>query len=51
MLKEPLLNFFTSVDHSPIPQKDHRPSKMPEQVFEEGSNIQAGKIAGAKLDI
>lgn len=51
MFKEPLLDFFTSVDCSPIPQKDHWPSNVPEQVFEEGSNIQASEITSAKLDI
>jgi hypothetical protein len=51
MFKEPLLDFFTPVDGSPIPQQDHRPLKMPQQVFEEGSDIQSSEIACAKLEI
>ena len=47
----PLRNFFAPVDGAPIPQEDHRPLKMPEQVFKEGSDIQTGEIAGAKLKI
>lgn len=51
MGKKELLDFFPPVDGSPIPQQDHRTVKMPEQVSEEGSDIQPGEIPGARLDI
>jgi hypothetical protein len=51
MVKEKLLDFFPPMDSSSIPQQDHRTVKMPEQGFEEGSDIPAGEIPGARLDI
>src|SRR5579863_8699769 len=51
MVEKELLDFFPPVDSSSIPQQDHRTVKVPEQLFEEGSDIQAGEIAGARLDI
>ena len=51
MVKKELLDFFPPVDSSPIPQQHHRTVKMPEQVSEEGPDIQASEIPGATLDI
>lgn len=48
---EPLLDFPTAMDRSPIPQQDHRPPKMPEQVLQERSDIQPREIAGTKVKI
>jgi len=48
---DPQLDLTAAMDHSPIPQQDHRPPKMPEQVFEEGSDIQPREIAGTKMKI
>lgn len=51
MLNAPLLDFFSAVNGCPVPQQDHRPLKMLEQVLEGRSDIQAGEVPGAKLDI
>ncbi len=48
---EPLLDFPTAMDRSPIPQQDHGPPKMPDQVLKEGPNVQACEIVGAQLKI
>jgi len=48
---DPLVDLATAMDRSPIPQQDHGPPKMPEQVLQEGSDIQPREIAGAKIEI
>ncbi len=35
MSVDPLCDFPTAMDRSPIPQQDHGPPQMPEQVFKE----------------
>lgn len=49
--KEELPDFFTPVDGSRIPQEDHRTLTLPEQVFEERSDIQASEVPCAEHDI
>lgn len=51
MTKEELPDFFSPVDGSPVPQENHRPLKMFEQALEEGTDIQTGEIACAKLEV
>jgi hypothetical protein len=47
MASDLLLDFAAAMDGSLIPEQDHRPPKMPEQVFEKGPDIQPCEIAGA----
>lgn len=51
MASDPLFDLAAAMDGSPIPQQDHWPPKMPEQVFKECSDIQPCEIAGAKIEI
>jgi len=51
MTKKKLLDFFPSVDGSPIPQQNHRPPEMFEQAFKESTDIQTCEIACAKPKI
>jgi len=51
MLKEKLLDFFSSMNGGPIPQQENRSPKMPEEIFEEGTGIQAREIPRAKIEI
>jgi hypothetical protein len=51
MVKKKLLDFFPPMNGSPIPQQEDWSPKMPEEILEEGSDIQAREIPGAKLDI
>ena len=46
-----LFDLFSQMDGSPIPQKDHRPSKMFEQGSKKGSDIEAVKVPGLIPDI
>ncbi len=51
MASDPLRDFAAAMDGSPIPEQDHRPSKMPEQVCEKDPDIQPREIVGAKMEI
>jgi len=51
MASDPLFDLAAAMDGSPIPQQDHGPPKMPEQMVQEGSDIQPREIAGAKSEI
>jgi len=51
MVQEKLFDFFTAVDRSPIPQQDHRASKMFEQRFKERTNIQTVEVSRPKSEI
>jgi len=51
MLKEKLLDFFTSMDGSSIPQQDHGALEMFEQFVEERTDIQTVKIPRPKPKI
>jgi len=51
MLKEKLLDFFTSMDGPSIPQQDHGVLEMFEQFFKERTDIQTVKIPRPKPKI
>jgi hypothetical protein len=51
MFKEKLLNFFTSMDGSAIPQQEHGASEMFEQFFKERTDIQTVKIPPPKPEV
>jgi len=51
MVAEEGLDFLAAVNGSPVPQQDHRPPQMPEQVAEERPDLQPGEVPRAALDI
>ena len=50
MPRQKLLHFFAPMDGGPIPQKDQRPTKMFQQIFQKGSHIQPIQIPLPELD-
>lgn len=51
MASDPLRDFAAAMDDAPIPEQDHRPPKMPEQVCKKGPDLQPREIVGAKMEI
>jgi len=47
---DPLGDFPAAMDRTPVPQQDHRSPKVPEQVAQEGSDIQPCEIADPKRE-
>jgi len=51
MRGDPVFDLPAAMDRSPIPQQDHRPPKMAEQVLQERSDIEPCEIVGAQMKI
>jgi hypothetical protein len=51
MLCKKLLNFFTTVDRTPIPQQDHGVPDLFKKLFKERTNIQTVKIPFPKPEV
>lgn len=51
MLRKKLLNLFTTVDRTPIPQQDHGIPDVFKQLFKERTNIQTVKIPLPKPEV
>jgi len=51
VLGDPPLDLPSTMNGAPIPQEDHRPTKMLEQVLQKRPDIQSREIAGPELKI
>lgn len=51
VVAEETLDFLARVNGAPVPQEDHRPLQMPEQVVEERPDLQPGEVPGAALEV